>query len=98
MKSPIVRAVLLFLLVLTFGVLIFGGYMINREKPPIPDKVVTRDGATLFSGADITGGQEYYFSRGALSGGMAPILLPTGRRIMFIERRFLLQPGMTANQ
>ncbi|HEQ98517.1 MAG TPA: nitric-oxide reductase large subunit [candidate division Zixibacteria bacterium] len=64
MNNPVVRAVLLFLLVLTFGVLIFGGYVINREKPPIPEKVVAPDGSTVFTGADILDGQNYYFSRG----------------------------------
>lgn len=64
MSSPRVRAILLFLLVLAFGVLIFGGYLINREKPPIPAVVKTEAGAVIFTGADIIAGQNYYFSRG----------------------------------
>ena len=40
MQNPKTRAILLFLLALTFGVLIFGGYLISREKPPIPARVV----------------------------------------------------------
>lgn len=33
--KPRLKALLLFLLVICFGVLIFGGYMIKRDKPPI---------------------------------------------------------------
>jgi nitric oxide reductase subunit B len=58
------RAVLLFLLILCFGVLIFGGYLIKKEKPPIPEKVMNPDGVVLFTGDDIIKGQNYYFSRG----------------------------------
>ena len=59
-----VRATLLFLLAICFGVLIFGGYMIRKQKPPIPAAVVAESGGTVFTGADISGGQDYYFSRG----------------------------------
>ncbi|MFO7555610.1 MAG: hypothetical protein R6W88_10445 [Desulfobacterales bacterium] len=44
MTNTKVRAILLFFLILTFGVLIFGGYLINRAKPPIPVKIVTPSG------------------------------------------------------
>jgi len=64
MENPKVRAVLLFLLVLTFGVLILGGQMIRKEKPPIPETVRTAAGATVFTAQDLRGGQDYYFSRG----------------------------------
>lgn len=59
-----VRAILLFLLVLAFGVLIFGGYLIKKEKPPIPEVVKTETGEVVFTGKDIIDGQNYYFSRG----------------------------------
>ncbi len=64
MIRPHLRAILLFLLVLCFGVLIFGGYLINREKPPIPVTVRSETGETLFTGDEIKAGQNYYFSRG----------------------------------
>jgi nitric oxide reductase subunit B len=64
MKSVKLRAVLLFILGLCFGVLIFGGYMIKKEKPPIPDTVKSVSGEVLFTGKDIMAGQNYYFSRG----------------------------------
>jgi len=64
MISPKVRAVLLFSLILAFGVLIFGGYLIKKEKPPIPKTVKTESGEVVFTGADVIAGQNYYFSRG----------------------------------
>ena len=64
MTNPKVRAVLLFVLILAFGVLGFGGYLINKEKPPIPQEVVSESGEILFTGENIIAGQEYYLSRG----------------------------------
>jgi nitric oxide reductase subunit B len=64
MNNPRVRAVLLFLLVLAFGVLIFGGYLIKKEKPPIPVIVKTESGSAVFNTRDVIDGQNYYFSRG----------------------------------
>lgn len=61
MISPKVKAVFFFCLALTFGVLIFGGYAINKEKPPIPAKVLDHSGSTLFTGEDVIGGQNYFF-------------------------------------
>lgn len=58
------RAILLFLLILCFGVLIFGGYLIKKEKPPIPEKIVSPDGIVIATANDIIAGQNYYFSRG----------------------------------
>lgn len=64
MQSSRTRAILLFVLAMTFGVLIFGGYLINRQKPPLPARVVTEKGDLLFTGQDIMAGQQFYFSRG----------------------------------
>jgi len=64
MNSPRLKAFFLFFLVLTFGVLIFGGYLINREKPPIPQKIVSDDNQVVVTIEDIHNGQNYYFSRG----------------------------------
>ncbi len=64
MENQKLRAVLLFVLALTFGVLILGGHMINKEKPPIPARVQTPSGTTIFTAADVGEGQNYYFSRG----------------------------------
>lgn len=64
MTNPKIRAFFLFFLALTFGVLIFGGYLINKEKPPIPVKIIAPAGDTVATGEDIIDGQNYYFSRG----------------------------------
>ncbi len=64
MNNPKVRATLIFVLILAFGVLIFGGYLIKKEKPPIPETVKTESGEIVFTAKDILAGQSYYFSRG----------------------------------
>jgi nitric oxide reductase subunit B len=64
MQRAKTKAILLFTLTLTFGVLLFGGYLMHREKPPIPTTVASADGQVWFGEADITGGQQYFFSRG----------------------------------
>jgi nitric oxide reductase subunit B len=64
MINPRIRAILLFLLVICFGVLLFGGYLIKKDKPPIPERIVSNNGEIIFTGQDITDGQNYYFSRG----------------------------------
>lgn len=58
------KAVSLFLLGLTFGVLLLGGYMIRRSKPPIPERVLTNDHQVVFTGKDVVDGQNFYFSQG----------------------------------
>lgn len=57
------RAVLLFILGLAFGVLLFGGYLMNKEKPPIPRAVVAVSGP-VFLEKDVLEGQSYFYSRG----------------------------------
>jgi nitric oxide reductase subunit B len=55
-----------FLAVMTisFAVLLYYGLEIYRKAPPIPDKVVTQDGKTLFTGEDIKDGQNVWQSMG----------------------------------
>ncbi|NLX19065.1 MAG: nitric-oxide reductase large subunit [Desulfobulbus sp.] len=64
MTNPKIRAIFFFCLVLAFGVLIFGGYIIYKEKPPIPDQVTDASGKVLFTGKDVIDGQNYFYSRG----------------------------------
>jgi nitric oxide reductase subunit B len=64
MTNPKIRAIFLFILTVTFGVLIFGGYLINKSKPPVPAAVISPSGDTIITGKDIINGQNYYFSRG----------------------------------
>jgi nitric oxide reductase subunit B len=64
MGSPKTKAFLLFMLALAFGVLLFGGYLMNREKPPIPRAALTASGESVFTEKDVVDGQNYFFSRG----------------------------------
>jgi len=58
------KAILLFMLDLAFGLLLFGGYLMNKEKPPIPQAALTASGELVFTGRDVIEGQNYYYSRG----------------------------------
>src|ERR1035437_657916 len=51
-------------MVISFSVLLFFGRQIYREKPPIPDEVVTTGNKVLFTGADIRYGQNIWQSIG----------------------------------
>lgn len=51
-------------MVISFGVLLYYGKEIYREAPPIPEKVVTENGQTLFTGQDIKDGQNVWQSLG----------------------------------
>ncbi|MGO9310104.1 MAG: cbb3-type cytochrome c oxidase subunit I, partial [Spirochaetia bacterium] len=64
MNDPRVRALLLFLLAITFGVLIFGGAIIHRDKPPVPATVRAESGQVVFTAEDVKNGQKLYLSRG----------------------------------
>ena len=61
LTTPKTRAVFMFLLVLSFGVLLFGGYLINRDKPPIPSAVKSPQGEVIFSHDDVLNGQKLLF-------------------------------------
>ena len=51
-------------IVISFSVLLFFGRQIYREKPPIPDKVVTTGNRVIFTSADIRDGQNIWQSIG----------------------------------
>ena len=63
------RAVLLFVIVACFSVLIFGGAKISEHKPPIPERVVAPSGEVVLTGDDIRLGQRQYLSRGGQQTG-----------------------------
>lgn len=65
------RLWLLFLAVFTISFLILGwvGTRIYQEKPPIPKQVVSTDGRTLVTGADISAGQNVWQSLGGMEVG-----------------------------
>jgi nitric oxide reductase subunit B len=51
-------------MVISFSVLLYYGYEIYREAPPIPEQVVSADGTVLFTGQDIKDGQNVWQSLG----------------------------------
>jgi nitric oxide reductase subunit B len=63
------RAILLFVIVASFTVLIFGGAQISKHKPPIPARVVAPSGDVVFTAEDIALGQRQYLSRGGQNTG-----------------------------
>ncbi|CAJ1501753.1 cbb3-type cytochrome c oxidase subunit I [[Mycobacterium] kokjensenii] len=58
-------------LVMIFGFLVMGilAYRTYTASMPMPDKVVSETGQELFSGADITAGQQLYQARGLMQYG-----------------------------
>ena len=63
------RAVLLFVIVAAFSVLIFGGAKISEHKPPIPARMVAPTGEVLLTAEDVALGQRQYLSRGGQQTG-----------------------------
>lgn len=59
------------ILVFIIGFFVLGllAYWIYTEKPPIPTQVVNPDGDILFTGRDITGGQQVFLSNGLMEYG-----------------------------
>ena len=53
-----------FITAICFSVLIFFGHEIYREKPPIPEKVITESGTVLFTSQEIKDGQNVWQSIG----------------------------------
>ena len=64
MKNHRNLAIVLFVIVASFTVLLFGGAKINEHKPPIPGRVVDASGAVVFTQDDVITGQKYYLARG----------------------------------
>jgi len=51
-------------MIVSFSVLLYFGYEIYRQAPPIPDAVVITDGTVLFTGQEIKDGQNVWQSTG----------------------------------
>jgi len=51
-------------MVISFTILLYYGREIYRQAPPVPEKVVTPDGKTIFTGQDIKDGQNVWQSIG----------------------------------
>ena len=57
-------AILVVVMVLSFAVLLYYGRDIYQSAPPVPETVMTEDGETLFTRADIETGQDVWRSIG----------------------------------
>lgn len=42
---------------LSFAVLLYNGYEIYQQAPPVPEEVVTTEGEVLYTGQEIKDGQ-----------------------------------------
>src|SRR5690606_17672405 len=60
---------LITLLVASFGVLLWTGTQIYQQSPPLPEKVVSQDGATIYTRADIETGRQVWQSMGGMQLG-----------------------------
>ena len=67
--SPGWRKSVLLILVIGFSVLIWVSVRAYRDAPPIPKKVVTEAGETIFSGEDILSGQQVFLKYGLMENG-----------------------------
>jgi hypothetical protein len=88
-------------LVMLFGFFTLGllAYRTYTDEPPIPDKVVDNNGNVLFTGQDVTAGQEIFLKNGLMEYGSifghGAYLGRISQRIICIARR-KLRPRSTA--
>ena len=68
-KSGLWKHGLLLTLLFGFTVMIVGGVFMYRSRAPIPERVISPDGATLFTAADIQEGQDLFRKRGLMDYG-----------------------------
>lgn len=68
-SQSILPQVLILVLILAFSGLIFGGSLIYKEKPPVPERVVADDGTVLFTQKEILGGQAVFLRFGIMDFG-----------------------------
>jgi len=67
--SPGWRYGVVWTFVIGFSVLVFMSVQAYRNVPPIPEKVVGPTGDVIFTGADITAGQEVFLKYGLMENG-----------------------------
>ncbi len=67
--SPWWRHTVILTLVVGFSVLIWMSVRAYRDAPPIPDRVVTASGETIFTGEDILAGQQIFLKYGLMENG-----------------------------
>jgi nitric oxide reductase subunit B len=67
--SPWWRRTVILIIVIGLGILSGLAALSYQDAPPIPDRVVDPAGATLFTGADIIGGQQVFLKYGLMENG-----------------------------
>ncbi len=67
--SPWWRSSVILILVIGFSILLWLAVKTYHDAPPIPDKVVSTRGETVFTGADILAGQEVFLKYGLMENG-----------------------------
>jgi nitric oxide reductase subunit B len=67
--SPWWRNSVIVVLIIGFSVLIWIAVRSYSDAPPIPEKVVTSTGETIFTGKDILGGQQVFLKYGLMENG-----------------------------
>ena len=67
--SPWWRNAVILILVFGFATLLYMAARAYQDAPPIPDKVVSASGETIFTGTDILAGQEVFLRYGLMENG-----------------------------
>ncbi len=67
--SPWWRISVIIVLIVGFSILIWIAVRSYQDAPPIPDKVVSANGDTLFRGSDILAGQQVFLKHGLMENG-----------------------------
>lgn len=67
--SPWWRNSVILVLIIGFGILIWIAVRSYSDAPPIPEKVVSSTGETIFTGKDILGGQQVFLKYGLMENG-----------------------------
>src|SRR5512136_629281 len=67
--SPWWRNAVILVMISCFSILIWLTVKTYRDAPPVPERVVTERGETLFTGDDIIAGQEVFLKYGLMENG-----------------------------
>ena len=67
--SPWWRNAVILILVFGFATLLYMAARAYQDAPPIPDKVVSASGETIFTGDDVLAGQEVFLKYGLMENG-----------------------------
>src|SRR5579871_2205736 len=103
--SPWWRRSLILLMVSGFSTLGYLAARTYRDAPPIPARVLTPQGATLFTAQDVAEGQQIFLSHGLMENGtiwghgayLGPDFSAEYLHTMALDVRSALSPGISSN-